>query len=472
MNTLFFPVARVKLPPELKKMNSIFAANGFEAYLVGGAVRDMLLGKPASDWDVTTNALPEDVMRMFHKVIPTGIAHGTVTVHFMQKEIEVTTYRTEAGYSDGRHPDSVSFTATLQDDLSRRDFTMNAIAASLSDGTIADPFAGREDIKNKIIRTVGNARDRFLEDGLRPIRALRFSSQLDFVIQKDTYSAIFDGAVQEKIHGISIERFRDEFCKMLQSPVPSVGLHRMEETGVLAYFIPELAAGRGVTQKDARGFHEFDVLDHNIYACDGAPKDNLIVRIAALFHDIGKTSTRTVEKKEIDGQVFELIHFHGHETKSAQIARDVLFRLKFSNAQIDEVCHLIQHHMFFFEQNWSDAAVRRFIVRIGLENMENLFLLRYADIYGMHRVPVVATSDTVKKLNDLRDRIAKVEAEKSAHSLKDLAVNGKDLLAIGIPAGKQIGRILNELFQCVLDDPAMNEREQLLAVAGKLKEQI
>lgn len=456
---------RVKIPVELKKMHEIFSKNGYEAYLVGGAVRDMLLGKDASDWDVTTNANPADVMRIFHKVIPTGIAHGTVTVHFMKREIEVTTYRTEAGYSDGRHPDSVSFAATLEDDLSRRDFTMNAIAARLSDGTIVDLYDGQGDIKKKIIRTVGNPRDRFLEDGLRPIRAIRFSSQLNFVIQKDTYSAILEEAVQEKIHSISIERFRDEFCKIVQSPVPSVGLHRLEETGLLAYFIPELAEGRGVSQIDARGFHEFDVLDHNLYACDGAPKDNLIVRLSALFHDIGKTATRTVEQKTVSGQTVELVHFHGHETKSADIAREVLFRLKFSNAQIDAVCHLIQHHMFFFEQNWSDAAVRRFIVRVGMENVEDLFLLRYADIYGMHRVPVVANSETVRNLNDLRDRIERVEAEKSALSLKDLAVNGKDLLALGIPAGKQIGRILNELFQCVLDDPKMNEREKLLRVA-------
>ena len=463
---------RIAIPTELKKMNAIFTAHGFEAYLVGGAVRDMLLGKPASDWDVATNATPQDVTRIFHKVIPTGIAHGTVTVHFMKKEIEVTTYRTEHGYSDGRHPDSVSFAATITDDLSRRDFTMNAIAASLSDGTIVDPFDGQGDIKQKIIRTVGNPRDRFLEDGLRPIRALRFSAQLNFVIQKDTYSSILEDVVQEKIHSISIERFRDEFCKIVQSPVPSVGLHRLEETRVLAHFIPELDAGRGVTQADARGFHEFDVLDHNIYACDGSPRENLIVRIAALFHDIGKTYTRTVEQKTLAGQTVEVIHFHGHETKSAELTKEILFRLKFSNAQIDEVCHLIRHHMFFFETNWSDAAVRRFVVRVGIENIENLFLLRYADIYGMHRVPVVATSDTVRNLNALRDRIAKVEAEKSARSLKDLAVNGNDLLALGIPAGKHVGRILNELFQCVLDDPEMNTREQLLRVAGNLKTQM
>ena len=459
---------RVKIPSELKKMNEIFSKNGYEAYLVGGAVRDMLLGKVASDWDVTTNARPEDVMRIFHKVIPTGIAHGTVTVHFMKREIEVTTYRTESDYSDGRHPDSVSFSSSLEDDLSRRDFTMNAIAASLADGAIVDPFDGRGDIKKKLIRSVGNARDRFLEDGLRPIRAIRFSAQLGFVIEKDTYSAIFEDSVQKNIQSISLERFRDEFCKLLQSPVPSEGLRRLEETGLLAYFIPELASGRGVSQIDARGFHEFDVLDHNFYACDGAPRENLIVRLAALFHDTGKTLTRTVEHEVVDGKKFEIVHFHGHENKSAELTREVLFRLKFSNAQADEVSHLVKNHMFFFEQHWTDAAVRRFIVRVGLDNIDNLFQLRYADIYGMHRVPVVANSETVRNLNELRDRIDRVEAEKSALSLKDLAVNGKDLIALGIPAGKQIGHILNELFQCVLDDPAMNEREKLLRVAKSI----
>ena len=462
---------RVSIPSELRKMNAIFSANGFEAYLVGGAVRDMIRGTPASDWDIATNATPADVMRLFRKVIPTGIAHGTVTVHFMRKEIEVTTYRTEHGYSDGRHPDQVSFAATIQDDLSRRDFTMNAIAASLADGTVTDPFDGRGDIKKQCIRTVGNARDRFLEDGLRPIRAIRFSSQLGFSIEDDTYAAIMEGDVQERIRSISAERFRDEFCKIMRSPVPSVGLRLLEATGILAFFLPELAAGRGVAQADARGFHEFDVLDHNIYACDGAPRENLTVRLAALFHDVGKTFTRTTETTVIGGQTATLVHFHGHEAKSAEIARRVLTRLRFSNAQTERICHLIRQHMFFFEPNWTDAAVRRFVVRVGTENIDDLFLLRYADIYGMHRVPVAAGSVTARTLDELRDRIAKVEAEKSARSLKDLAVNGNDLIALGIPAGRHIGRILHELFQCVLDDPAMNERERLLRVARSLAEQ-
>ena len=460
---------RIPIPAELRKMNAIFAANGYEAYLVGGAVRDVLLGKPAADWDVTTNAAPDDVMRIFRKVIPTGIAHGTVTVLFMQHQVEVTTYRTESGYSDGRHPDSIAFAATLQDDLSRRDFTMNAIAASLADGTLADPFGGQDDLRKKCIRTVGSARERFLEDGLRPIRALRFSAQLGFSIQKDTYEAIMQADIRQKMQSVSIERFRDELEKLLRAPAPSVGLQAMEATGVLSLFIPELAAGRGVTQADARGFHEFDVFDHNVYACDGAPQNNAVVRLAALFHDVGKPATRTVEHVATgDGGRVPLIHFHGHETASAALARKALFRLRFPNAVIERVCHLIAQHMFHYESAWSDAAVRRFIVRVGMEHIDDLFLLRYADIYGMHRVPVAANSDTVRSLNELGERIRRIEGERTALSLKDLAVNGSDLLALGIPKGRHIGRVLNELFQCVLDDPAMNTREQLLAVARNL----
>ena len=478
---------RIKIPVILQKFYAIFAQHGYEAYLVGGAVRDMLLGKPASDWDIATNATPQEVMRIFHRVIPTGLAHGTVTVLFMGAQLEVTTYRTEHGYSDGRHPDSVSFAAKIQDDLGRRDFTINAIAASLRDGSIEDPFDGRGDLKRRLIRAVGKASDRFLEDGLRPIRAIRFSAQLGFCIHADTYDAIKLPSVQEKIAGISIERFRDELVKLLKAPQPSQGLTALEDTNILARFIPALAAGRGVTQKDARGFHEFDVLDHNFYACDGAPCNNEIVRLAALFHDVGKTATRTVELKRIDANAhasttnavsapasddyIELIHFHGHEQRSAQLAKESLIALRFPNATVERVCHLIAQHMFHYEPSWSDAAVRRFIVRVGLENIDDLFLLRYADIYGMHRTPLAATSETVRLLNELKDRIQALSHEKSALSLKAVAVNGNDLLALGIPKGRHIGQLLNELFQCVLDAPAMNTREQLLLVAKRLAAQ-
>lgn len=463
----------IKIPDELKKMNEIFASHGYEAYLVGGAVRDMILGKPASDWDLATNATPEQVMSLFRKVIPTGIAHGTVTVHFLQHEIEVTTYRADHGYSDGRHPDSVTFASTIEDDLSRRDFTMNAIAADLTNGRLVDPFNGRDDIKNKTIRTVGSPRDRFLEDGLRPVRALRFASQLNFCIQKDTYSAISDEYVQKKILSVSVERFRDELCKMLSAEKVSAGLKDMESTGVLALFMPELAVCRGVTQADCRGFHEFDVLDHLIYSCDGAPKSNLNVRLAALFHDIGKPKARKIEQRALDPahpeKLYETISFHNHEKYSVEITRPLMFRLKFPNAQIDYVCHLIENHMFFYEEVWSDAAVRRFLVRVKPECVNDLFDLRLADIYGMHNVSVQPNSQPVHYLNELSDRIKKVSEEKTALSLKDIAVNGKDLMEIGVPAGKELGRILQELFQTVLDDPAMNTREKLLNVAKHIK---
>ena len=463
----------LKIPHELKKMNELFKKAGFKAYLVGGAVRDMILGKEAHDWDVATNAEPIQVMKIFHKVIPTGIAHGTVTVHFMKKEIEVTTFRGEGKYTDGRHPDSVYFASTIEEDLSRRDFTMNSIAADLDTGVLTDPFCGEKDISKKIIRTVGNARERFLEDGLRPVRCIRFGSQLKFCIEKDTYSEIFNIDVQKKIASISKERFRDEFIKILSSDKPSVGLKLLEETGILKIFIPELAECRGVMQKDARGFHKFDVLDHNFYACDGAPKDNLTVRLAALFHDIGKKDTRTVclEKFTDENgktQEVELVHFYRHELFSEKITGEILFRLKFPNAQIEKVRHLIKNHMFHYESSWSDSAVRKFIVRTGIENIDDLILLNFADKYGRTQTKIVPDNPAVKLIFELKDRIKKAEEENNVFSLKQLAVNGSDLIKIGYKPGKILGETLNELFQCVLKDPQMNEKTLLLKVAENI----
>lgn len=456
---------KIKIPDELKKMNEIFSQNGFEAYLVGGAVRDMLLGKKADDWDVTTNAKPEEVMKIFRRVIPTGIDHGTVTVHFSGQEIEVTTFRTESDYSDGRHPDKVEYAGHIEEDLSRRDFTMNAIAASLEDGHIVDPYGGVEDLKKGIIRTVGIPHERFMEDGLRPVRALRFASKLQFSIEKDTYSEIFEENVQKKIASISVERFRDELMKMMASPKPSVGLKMMEETGVLKIFMDELSVCRGCIQKDDRGYHIFDVMDHNIYACDGAPKEKPLLRLAAFLHDCGKPASkveRTVEGHKIN-------NFYNHEKYSVEIARSLMTKLKFSNAEIDYVCHLIENHMFHYESSWSDAAVRRFIVRVGLDSFDDLIDLRLADMYGKYNADVrLHNSASCANLVELTDRVKALAAQSCALSLKDLKVNGKDLIAEGIPAGKKLGKILNELFQTVLDDPEMNDREKLLKLAKNL----
>ena len=471
---------KLKLPPLLIEFGHVFSAAGYKAYLVGGAVRDMLMKVPAHDWDIATNATPQDVISLFKFVVPTGIEHGTVTVHYKGVEIEVTTFRTEAGYSDGRHPDSINYAATIEEDLARRDFTMNAIAASLEDGFIVDPYGGQEDIKKQIIRTVGLPHERFMEDGLRPVRALRFASKLGFSIEKDTYSEIFKTEILQKAASISIERFRDEFEKILASARPSVGLKLLEESGLMKLFLPELLDCRGCTQSDYRAFHKFDVLDHLFYACDGAPASKLNVRLAALFHDIGKPGAKKIicekvldgEKKDGSTKEIETITFYNHEAVGEKITRRLMTRLKFSNDMIDDVCHLVKEHMFHYEASWSDAAVRRFIMRVSPENLENLYDLRLADMYGMYNEPVdIRYSASVALLLELKERVQAELEKKTALSLKSLAVNGRDLMTIGIPAGKELGRILNELLDCVVEDPAMNSRETLLNTAKSLFQQ-
>lgn len=463
---------KISLPQILKEFYKVFEQNGFEAYLVGGAVRDICLNKKASDWDVATNATPQNVMKMFKFVVPTGFEHGTVTVHFHKVEIEVTTFRTESGYSDARHPDSINYAATIEEDLARRDFTMNAIAVNLKNGRLTDPYHGQKDIKKKLIRTVGNPLERFMEDGLRPIRALRFASKLGFAIEKKTFDAIFDNEVQKKVLSISIERFRDEFEKILKSKKPSVGLKLMEKTGILQLFIPELSKCRGVTQSDYRGFHKFDVLDHLFYACDGAVQDKLNVRLAALFHDIGKPDA----KKIVTQQAFnvktgktenvETVTFYNHEKISRDITEKVLTRLKFSNDMIKNVCHLVNEHMFHYETNWTNAAVRRFIIRVKPENLEDLFDLRLSDMYGMWNQKVeIKYSASIGLLLELKERIKSELEKQNALSLKSLKVNGNDLIEQNIAFGKKIGEVLNHLLECVIEDPELNDKEKLLRIA-------
>ncbi|MEE1058710.1 MAG: HD domain-containing protein [Treponema sp.] len=459
----------MKIPVILQKMNNIFEKNGFKAYLVGGAVRDMFMNKEASDWDVATDATPEQVISAFKKVIPTGIAHGTVTVHFMGEEIEVTTFRIEQGYSDGRHPDKVSYASDIEEDLSRRDFTMNAIAVSLKDGSIVDPFNGKTDIKNKVIRSVGNPLERFNEDGLRPIRAIRFASQLGFEIETNTLQAISNEKVLQKTSTISIERFRDELVKLLKSPKPSVGLKLLESTNIMKLFLPELLEGRNCIQNDVRGYHVFDVLDHNFYSCDGAPVHKVNVRLAALLHDIGKPASKVVRVTD-EGEIY---NFFSHEKYSETIARKLLTKLRFSNNEINNVCHLIENHMFHYEESWSDAAIRRFVVRVKPENIEDLIDLRLADMYGKYNMPIqIKESNACDLLIQLQDRIKKIQEENSAFTLKSLAVSGKDLMEIGIPSGKLIGKILDSLLETVLDDPKQNSKDVLLNIAKNLYEQM
>ncbi|MDR2159253.1 MAG: HD domain-containing protein [Treponema sp.] len=440
--------------PLLKEIAALFAAENRELYLVGGAVRDLLRGEDPKDWDLATGATPPEVIALFRRrrytVIPTGIKHGTVTVHYGGREMEITTFRTESEYRDGRHPERVEFAVSIEEDLSRRDFTMNAAALSLPGGVLTDPFGGADDIAKRLIRCVGNPAERFAEDGLRPLRALRFAAQLGFTVEEATLDAI-PGALPVTAR-VSAERVRDEMDKLLLSSRPSAALLLMEKTGLLALLLPELADCRGVEQK---GFHRFDVLDHSLLACDYAARKEypLIVRLAALFHDIGKPQTRGMDEEGI-------WIFYRHEQLSAELVRNILSRLRYPNAVTEKVCHLIACHMFHYVEDWSDAAVRRFIVRTGEENLEDLYRLRRADACAAAGIEPAADF-----LLPLIRRVDGVLAEDHAFSLKDLAVSGKDLMEAGIPPGKHMGIILDELLETVLEDPGQNRKDKLLEIA-------
>ena len=448
-------------PAVLTSLAEVFAKKGFALYMVGGAVRDHYLGKQAQDLDVATDAPPEEVVGLFKKVIPTGIAHGTVTIFFKGARIECTTFRTEKGYSDSRHPDAVSFSSSIEDDLARRDFTMNAIAVRLPDGLVVDPFGGRAAIKAKIIETVGDAKTRFTEDGLRPIRCVRFAAQTGFAVTDATLAAI--PQTLDSVAAVSKERIRDELIRMLSADKPSVAFRLMEKTGLLGLILPELAACRGVEQL---GFHKDDVLDHLFNACDLSRPQNLNVRLAALFHDVGKPECRewSCEKGRYT--------FYNHENVSAKMAEVLLERLRFPTKTIKAVCALIANHMFHYESSWSAAAVRRFMVKAGVENIPDLFALRaadssatFADNPESDEAVRLARQVEFSENRELKERIEKEINAKAALSLKDLAVGGRDLIAEGIKAGPQMGLILNELMSAVIADPECNTRERLIEIA-------
>jgi putative nucleotidyltransferase with HDIG domain len=387
-------------------------------------------------------------------VIPTGLKHGTVTLRYRGVSLEVTTFRTESAYSDGRHPDTVTKAATIKEDLSRRDFTMNALALELPEGKrLVDPFGGRDDIRRGIIRAVGDAATRFAEDGLRPLRAFRFAAQTGFIVDSGILNAV-PGALGTAAK-VSVERIRDEFDKTVMAASPRRALVYMEETGLLRLFFPELAACRNVDQK---GRHTFDVLDHSFYALEYAAAHDYphTVRLAALFHDIGKPRTAAEDGAGIRT-------FYQHERHSAEMTEALMRRLRYPNAPAAEVVHLVKEHMFHYEDTWKEAAVRRFYIRVGPSALNNLFMLRLCDAYATALVEPGPAS-----LMPLRRRIETMLEKSTALSLKDLAVDGNDLIATGLRPGKRLGVILDELLQAVIDDPALNTREALLPIARNL----
>lgn len=425
---------------------------GYEFYIVGGSVRDMLLGEEVYDYDFTTNAKPEQVIKIFPHVVPTGIKHGTVTVIHKKQHFEITTYRCDGKYGDGRHPESITYSETLEEDVSRRDFTINGLAYDPLKKEVIDYCDGLKDLEKGVIQTIGNASDRLSEDGLRAYRACRFAAKLNFSIQENVLKAISDTlTVSEKI---SVERIREEIMKMMLSEKPSIALEYMRETGLMKLCLPELLEGYGLSQNK---YHKYDIYYHGIYSCDGGDPQNPLIRFAALLHDIGKVPTR---RSSVDGNNT----FYNHEIVGARMVKRIMKRLKFSNEDISKAINLVENHMFHYTDDWSDGAVRRFMRKVGVENLDDLIKLRMADRKGNG-----TKEGFPHAIRVLQRRIAKIIEEENAITVKDLAVNGNDVMKhFNIKPGPVIGIVLNELLERVLDDPEFNERENLFSYAEEI----
>jgi tRNA nucleotidyltransferase (CCA-adding enzyme) len=437
----------LKVPADVEKVVERLLTSGHDAYVVGGSVRDALRGVDPHDWDVTTDATPEQIQKVFPRSLYNN-RFGTVVVRSGAHEIEVTTYRTEAEYSDHRRPDSVAFTASLHEDLARRDFTMNAMAwrpaRDGAAGELIDPFGGRTDLDARLLRAVGDPDQRFKEDALRMLRAVRFATLLDLRIEPKTFDAIRRNA--NLTASLSGERIQQEMMKMLGAERPSVALQMLSDAGVLAVICPELEECKLTPQEKAAAENVFE---HLLATVDATPANDPVLRLAGLFHDIGKPETFA------DG------HFHQHEFVGEAKARAILRRWKLDKETISEVAHLIRHHMFWYQTEWSGSAVRRFIRNIGLENIPALFALRRADNIGSG-----AKSPRMYHLEALWLRVQEEIDAANAFSLRDLKIDGNDLMnELGVPQGREIGRILNALFERVTDEPTLNTRETLLELA-------
>jgi tRNA nucleotidyltransferase (CCA-adding enzyme) len=419
--------------------------DGHEAAFVGGCVRDVLRGIPVADWDVGTSAVPETVLRLFPRAVPTGLKHGTVTIPTRDGPCEVTTYRIEAGYSDARRPDQVEFVGDVTRDLARRDFTVNAMAWDPDTGVLVDPFGGREDLARRVIRAVGDALDRFREDGLRPMRAARFAATLEFDLDRETEAAL--GPSRDRLALVAPERIRDELLKMLAAPKPSRGFEVLRRTGLLGTVLPELQACVAVPQNR---YHAYDVYFHTLYTVDAAPIEKPIVRLAALFHDVGKPLTRAERAGDAT--------FYNHEFESTRLAETAMTRLRFSRGTIAKVAHLVRHHMFDYRPEWTAAAVRRFVRNVGPDAIADLFDLRIADNIGNG-----LKTGFPHYLEELRGRVEEILAAREALTLRELEIDGGDVMReLQLPPGPQVGRILAQLLEEVLENPARNRREWLL----------
>ena len=439
----------INIPNKVKYIIDTFYKNNYEAYMVGGCVRDCILGLSPKDYDITTSATPEITQSLFKKTIPTGLDHGTVTVVIEHEGFEVTTYRTEGKYIDNRRPESVSFVSDIKEDLSRRDFTINAFAYNEQSGLV-DYFDGLNDLNNKIIRAVGEPNSRFQEDALRMLRAIRFSSQLDFSIEDKTLSAIKENC--DLIKNISVERIRDELCKILMTPNASKGLTLLKDTGILEIILPEIYNLVEYTPLCTN--HNRDVFVHTLKVIDNTDTD-LILRLSALFHDVGKLNTL---KRLPSGHHY----FPGHSEESAIMTKDILKRLKFDNETISSVYSIIYDHLVLMPEYMpTDGEIKRLINRVGIKNIFTLYDLQRADINSLwDPVPFLA------KVDYMSDRTKDILQNNEPLTIKDLDINGSNIIReFNLKPGKILGEILNYLLEKVLDNKDLNSKQTLLELA-------
>lgn len=419
--------------------------NNFKAYLVGGAVRNKILGLDAFDYDITTNALPEDIESIFPKTIPTGKKFGTITVIHNNNSYEITTFRNDGIYSDGRRPDSVSFSTELIEDLKRRDFTINALCID-SNEKLIDYFNGIEDIKSKVIRCIGNPDERFTEDALRMMRAVRFMTQLKFTMDEDTRMSIIKN--NSLIKRVSVERIREELNKILLSDKPSDGIRALVDTGLMEQIIPEFMDIIGFNQHNP--YHDKDVFEHTMEVLDNT-KAKLNLRLSALFHDISKPECFTQDESGRG-------HFFNHEVKSSERAKSIMERLKYPNDLIEDVRVLIRYHLLK-SVDMKDKGVKRYINNVGIERLDDMFSLNIADIKGKSKIADIAGFE---RLEVLREKCRNIIERKEPLSRKDLEINGNDLEALGIEKGHIYTEILNKALDLVLEFPEKNNKEELI----------
>lgn len=440
-----------KIPKDVLEIIKEIEAKGYEAYIVGGCVRDMLMQREPNDWDITTSAKPEETKEIFRRTYDTGIKHGTVTVILNKEHYEVTTYRIEGEYKDFRRPESVSFVEDITLDLSRRDFTMNAIAYHPERGFV-DPYNGRTDIKDKCICSVRDAEERFREDALRILRAVRFSAQLGFEIEENTLKGI--ETCKDLLSYISKERIRDEFIKICVSPSPK-HINKLYDLELLAYIAPEFIKAYKVPQNHPH--HIYNVAGHTIAAMENTPPDTLL-RLTLFLHDIGKTETRTTDKKGID-------HFYNHPEVSVKIAQKILKDLRLDNHTIKDASLLIAYHDYHLKYNISKKSIKKLLSYIGPELFDKLMLVQLADIKAQNPAKLEPKLEMIARQKAIKEEVIQ---KGECYNKAMLAITGQDLIESGIPRGQCIGELLEKALDYVIEKPDENKKEAIIQYCSKL----